>query len=120
MLLDSAHARTLSVKAGAGIPDTRDAQGHCLIKLMPYDADMLLVTRQVPATGSAGCRCATGSRGCRSAGMCRSMPGCAGVCRMCRVPGRINHQKHLVWMGFGVYVDEYFCQGSAIHNNLIQ
>ena len=50
------------------------------------------------------------------AGMCRS----AGVCRMCRVPGRINHQKHLVWMGFGVYVDEYFCQGSAIHNNLIQ
>ena len=101
MLLDSAHARTLSVKAGAGIPDTRDAQGHCLIKLMPYDADMLLVTRQVPATGSAGCRCATGSRGCRSAGMCRSMPGCAGapgcagVCRdvpECRgVPGARSH-----------------------------
>ena len=90
MLLDNAHARTLSGKAGAGIPDTRDAQGHCLIKRVPHDADMLL--DHAGACGHllldhAGCRCATESRGCRSAGMCRSMPGCAGAPGCAGVPG---------------------------------
>ena len=106
MLLDNAHARTLSGKAGAGIPDTRDAQGHCLIKRVPHDADMLLDHAgacERLLLDHAGCRCATESRGCRSAGMCRSMPGCAGVpgcagCAGCQVALTIKN----IWFGCGL------------------